>query len=49
MPLETFFRLFASAAEFAFNVLSVFTADMLFFTTIAIVDTSSLVGSHRAA
>jgi hypothetical protein len=35
MPDETFARLFESALEFLFNVFSVLTADMLFFTTIA--------------
>ena len=46
MPVATCCKSFASAAEFAFRTFSVFTADMLFFTTIAIVDTSSLVGSR---
>ncbi len=37
MPEETFARLFESADEFLFRVFSVEIADMLFFTTIAMI------------
>ena len=36
MPEETLARLLARASEFLFRIFRVFTADILFFTTIAI-------------
>jgi hypothetical protein len=40
MPEDTFWRLFERAEEFLFNVFRVLTADMLFFTTIAMINSS---------
>ena len=40
MPEETFLRLEASAEEFLFSVFSVETADMLFLTTIDMINSS---------
>jgi hypothetical protein len=43
MPLDTFWRLFVREAEFLFSVFRVLIADMLFFTTIAMINSSLIL------